>query len=247
MHLLISVGDPLEATDAVAGGADIIDIKNPDEGPLGAHAPAVMRAIRDVVPASVPVSATIGDLPDRPGTAALAAFGAAALGMRFVKVGLAASPRVDCASAFLRRVVEAVSIVASPPTVVAVGFGDGPKYGTIGADEIVEAASRGGVGVCMLDTIDKTAGRSLLDVLPAQRLAAFVERAHRAGMRAALAGSLAAADLELVARLGADIVGIRGAACDGGRRNGRIRRERVRELKRLLMPSSPVSPVGPHR
>ena len=40
MRLLVSVVDAAEARLAVAGGVDIVDVKNPAEGSLGAPAPA---------------------------------------------------------------------------------------------------------------------------------------------------------------------------------------------------------------
>ena len=39
MRLLVSVVDAAEARLAVAGGVDIVDVKNPAEGSLGAPAP----------------------------------------------------------------------------------------------------------------------------------------------------------------------------------------------------------------
>ena len=88
MKLLVSVVDAGEARAAAAAGADIVDVKNPAEGSLGAPSPAVIAAVRAAVPAELPVSAAIGDMPNLPGTAALAALGAARSGATFVKVGL---------------------------------------------------------------------------------------------------------------------------------------------------------------
>src|SRR5215217_9198029 len=88
MRLLVSVTDVASAAVAVAAGADIVDVKNPAEGALGAPSPRVIEGVRAAVPAEVPVSAAIGDMPNLPGTAALAALGAARSGATFVKVGL---------------------------------------------------------------------------------------------------------------------------------------------------------------
>ena len=88
MKLLVSVIDAAEARLAVAGGVDIVDVKNPAEGSLGAPAPGVIAQVRDVLPAELPLSAAIGDLPCLPGTAALAALGAARSGAAYVKLGL---------------------------------------------------------------------------------------------------------------------------------------------------------------
>jgi hypothetical protein len=61
-------------------------------------------------------------------------------------------------------------------------------------------------------------------------LAQWVDKAHDAGLLVALAGQLTADDLSFVREAGADIVGVRGAACEGGR-NGRVTAERVRQLR----------------
>src|SRR4029077_10496484 len=88
MRLLVSVVDAAEARLAVAGGVDVVDVKNPAEGSLGAPSPGVIAAVRREVPPELPVSVALGDLPALPGTAALAAFGAARSGAAYVKVGL---------------------------------------------------------------------------------------------------------------------------------------------------------------
>ena len=104
MKLLVSVVDAAEARAAAAAGADIVDVKNPAEGSLGAPSPAVIAAVRAAVPAELPVSAAIGDMPNLPGTAALAALGAARSGATFVKVGLWGVSTEDEAVALLRAV-----------------------------------------------------------------------------------------------------------------------------------------------
>ncbi len=107
MQLLVSVVDAAEARAAAAAGADIVDVKNPAEGSLGAPSPSVIADIREAVPAAIPVSAAIGDMPNLPGTAALAALGAAHSGASFVKVGLWGTSTQDEAVALLRTVREA--------------------------------------------------------------------------------------------------------------------------------------------
>jgi uncharacterized protein (UPF0264 family) len=245
VRLLVSVVDEEEAREAVAGGADIIDVKNPHEGALGAQPPAVVRAVRDAVPADIPVSVALGDLPEFPGTAALAALGAAMLGVQYVKVGLAASHTVEGATALLRAVARAVRGCTDAVRVVAVGFADGPLHGLLDAAGLVDAAVRAEVVGCMLDTLDKRAASGLLEVLPEDTVRRFVARARTAGLEVGLAGSLRAADLPRLAALGADVVGVRGAACDGGR-TGRVRRGRVADLKRTLAAAaSPARPGSP--
>ena len=65
MRLLVSVRSAAEVGEALAGGADIIDAKEPARGGLGAVEPDVLRAIVDRVPAGVPMSVALGDFTDR--------------------------------------------------------------------------------------------------------------------------------------------------------------------------------------
>ncbi len=75
----------------------------------------------------------------------------------------------------------------------------------------------------MLDTAVKD-GTRLFDHVPPPLCADFVRQAHEAGLLAALAGSVKSGDLAELARMGTDIVGVRGAVCEGGdRTSGRIR------------------------
>ena len=61
MRLLVSVLSGHEAEAALAGGADIIDAKNPAAGPLGAVSIPVLLDIRRVTPAAHLVTAALGD------------------------------------------------------------------------------------------------------------------------------------------------------------------------------------------
>ncbi len=88
MKLLVSPINSEEAIAALKGGADIIDVKNPKEGSLGANFPGVIKEVKETVGNQKPISAALGDFNYKPGTAALAAYGAAAAGADYVKIGL---------------------------------------------------------------------------------------------------------------------------------------------------------------
>jgi uncharacterized protein (UPF0264 family) len=220
VKLLVSVVDAGEAALAAAAGADIVDVKNPAEGSLGAPSPAVIAAIRAAVPARLPVSAALGDLPDLPGTAALAALGAARSGATFVKVGLWGVSTEPAAVALLRAVRAGVADVPGT-VVVAAAYADAQRvaHAPLPPQLLPRAASAAGVEVCLLDTAVKD-GRGLLDWLAPEALGSLVADAHAAGLQVALAGALRAEDLPAVSAAGADIAGVRSAACRDGRRSG---------------------------
>ncbi|HEX6828752.1 MAG TPA: (5-formylfuran-3-yl)methyl phosphate synthase, partial [Burkholderiales bacterium] len=62
-RLLASVADLQEARLAVAGGADIVDFKDPRRGALGALPAATVAECVAALGPAVITSATVGDLP----------------------------------------------------------------------------------------------------------------------------------------------------------------------------------------
>jgi uncharacterized protein (UPF0264 family) len=231
MQLLVSVMDVGEARAAAAAGADIVDVKNPAEGSLGAPAPEVIEGVRAAVPAQLAVSAAIGDMPNLPGTAALAALGAARSGAAFVKVGLWGVSTEAEAIALLDAVRDGVAGV--PGVVVVAGaYADARRVANapLAPELLPRVARAAGVGVCLLDTAVKD-GRGLLDWLSPAELTSLVADAHDAGLQVALAGALRAEDLAVVHATGADIAGVRSAACGDGRRSGPLDTARVRALR----------------
>jgi len=231
MRLLVSVVDAGEARDAATAGADIVDVKNPAEGSLGAPSPAGIEAVRATVPAALPVSAAIGDMPNLPGTAALAALGAARSGAAFVKVGLWGVANEAEAVALLRAVREAIAGVPGAE-VVAGAYADARRVAPapLAPELLPRVARAAGVKVCLLDTAIKD-GRGLLDWLSPDELTSFVDDARAGGLEVALAGALRAEDLPVVHATGADIAGVRSAACGDGRRSGPLEAARVRALR----------------
>ncbi len=228
--MLISPADEIEAAEAVAGGADIIDVKNPKEGALGASFPWVTKRIRQITPANIEVSCAIGDLPNLPCTAALAALGAAATGVDYVKVGLYGVKTKEEAVYLMQNVTKAVKDCNPAVKVVATAYADAKRIGSVDPLFVPDIARDAEADVAMIDTAIKD-GKNLFTYLTTDQLGRFVSTAHVYGLKAALAGSLRKEDLPAVYALGADIMGLRGAACTSGDRvNGRITRENVQAL-----------------
>jgi uncharacterized protein (UPF0264 family) len=234
LKLLISPSDEREAEEAVIGGADIIDVKNPKEGPLGASFPWVIRRIRKETPPHVEVSCTLGDAPNLPGTVALAALGAATLGVNYIKVGLHQLKTKEEAVCIMRNVVRAVRDCDSSIKVVATGYADASRVGSVNPLLVPQIASAAECDLAMLDTAVKD-GKTLFQFLTINQLKSFVAEAHSFGLQVALAGSLRKEDLPILNGVGVDVVGLRGAACTGGDRvYGRITRENVLEIVQAM-------------
>ena len=226
MRLLVSVSNAEEALAAVEGGADVIDAKNPSNGPLGAVEPHVMAAIRRAVDADRLVTAALGDASDEANVERLA-LQLVTNGARLVKLGFAGVADADRVERLLGCAVRACSNVDAECGVVAVAYADDTGDG-IDALRLVAIGAHTGVRAVLVDTADKR-GPGLTALWSSSELATWVSEAHKHGVLAAVAGKLAADDLRMVADAGADIAGVRGAACVGGR-NGRVSVERVRDL-----------------
>lgn len=245
MQLLVSVVHEEEVAPAVAGGADIIDVKNPKEGSLGANFPHVIRRVRELTPLGIPVSAAIGDAPNLPGMIALAAAGAASCGVQYVKVGLLGPREYRDALLLLTEVCRAVREQDPSVRIMATAYADARKIGSFPALDLPVVAAEAGADGCMLDTASKD-GATLLSELSAAELETFVAGCRGLGLVCALAGSLREEDIPRIHGLGPDIIGVRTAACRGDRLNGRVDLDAVRSLKRRIAAAG-SPPSGPFR
>lgn len=223
-----------EATEAIAGGADIIDVKNPQEGALGANFPWVIKRIREITPKHIKVSCAVGEVPNLPGSISLAALGAASLGVDYIKVGLRGLRTPQEVSYLLKNVNKAAKECNPKIKVVAVGYADADRIDSINPLLIPETAFKTQVDVVMIDTAIKD-DKNIFTFLTAKQLEKFVDSAHKLGLEAALAGSLKKQDLLTVYSLGADVAGLRGAACTNNDRvKGQITRNLVHEMAEVI-------------
>lgn len=237
MRLLISVVDAAEAIEAAAAGAHVIDVKDPVTGALGAAMPRSVRAVRDATPPGLPVSAALGDGPFEPGSATRAALSAAECGAAFVKIGLR-DTSVDGALGTVRAVRAGLP---QKVRLIVAGFADFRRAGSPHPFDLPLLAEAGGAQGCLIDTAIKD-GHGLLHWLDDAALRAFVSACRARGLLSALAGSLAPADLPRLVAIGPDIIGVRGAACEGDRVHGRVSRQRVAVLALALRGGTAAPP-----
>ena len=222
MRLLASVVSASEARRALAGGADIVDVKDPTEGALGAPSPRVLSEVVAAVGAAAPVSVALGDDPGLPHTAALAARGAELAGASYIKVGLRGVRDPAGAVGLLRCVADAVS---AETAVIAAAYADGGVLDPPALDPsaLPELVARTGIAGALVDTFVKD-GRGLYGSMTELALADLVARTRAAGGTFAVAGQLAPGQL---GRVEADVVGVRSAVCRGGDRSAELDAELV--------------------
>lgn len=232
-HLLVSVRNSAEAADALAGGTDILDMKEPARGPLGMCDPNVIREIVNLLNRggrSVPASAALGEVADWESveTPALPC------GLTYVKIGLAGLRGVSDWIERWRSVRQRFESRAGGPIGwIAVAYADREAAGSPSLEEIVQAAMAGDCAGVLIDTVGKTQG-SLLDWLSVKTLTETARNVGRAGLTFAVAGRLQPELLQDLVEVGPDIVAIRSSACRGGRRGEQVDSEAVRSFREQL-------------
>lgn len=229
MRLLVSPMNIEEARAALAGGADILDVKNPKEGSLGANFPWAIKAVAEMAGGRVPVSATIGDMDYKPGTASLAALGAVFSGADYVKVGLLGVKSAEQAGDMLENIVRAVKGYDRRRKVVASAYSDYSRVDSIPPMLLPAVAESSGADVVMVDTAIKD-GKSTFEFMSERGLSEFISAGQNLGLEVAIAGTIGFQDLDLLKRIDPDIIGVRGIVC-GGDRKSSIKPELVKKLK----------------
>lgn len=230
MKLLVSPINREEAIIVSNGGADIVDVKNPKEGSLGANFPWVIQDVKEAVNGKHPISVAIGDFDYKPGTASFAALGAAVSGADYIKIGLFNIQTEEQALELLTAVTKAVKDFDPEKKVVAAGYSDYERINSISPMLLPPIAAKAGLDVVMVDTGVKD-GKSTFEFMSEEELKKFIELTHENGLENAIAGSLKFEDLPLLKKIGPDIIGVRGMVC-GGDRSTTIRQELVEKLVR---------------
>ncbi len=229
-----------EALLAANGGADIIDVKNTSEGSLGANFPWIIQeVVRSLQNQPVTFSATLGDLPFKPGTAALAATGAAYAGARYIKAGMYGTKTLEEASDVMIAVARACRNFDPDIRVVTAGYADYGRFGGLHPQTIIKAAVNSNSDVVMVDTAIKD-GATLFDNMDFGDIQNFIDVAHSHNLEVALAGSIKKEHIPTLLELKPDIVGLRGAVCVGNDRNTQIELGRLQSFVSAIRSSTTV-------
>jgi hypothetical protein len=173
----------------------------------------------------------LGVVPSQAGTVAMAAYAAASLNATSVKVGFRTTD-YDTAVDILqqsRRAMEGFNC-----KLVGSVFADNLLYdGGLDPMCMVQLAKDGQCDGWLIDTLTKD-GRNLFDFITEAKLKEMVLKGKEMGMSTALSGHLKISDLDELARVNPDIVGVRGAVCGDGDRGRSVAWESVAEFKRQL-------------
>lgn len=220
--MLASVRDVKEAMLVLDAEVDIVDLKQPSQGALGALDHDQVAHIVDMIKGRRPVSATVGDLPMASEPVANAVKVMAATGVDFIKVGF--FPGGD----WQKITNELSKLTRQDIKIIAVLFAD--TYPEIETIESLDSAGFTGV---MLDTMDKKKG-SLSTVMSINEIESFVKKAKQHQLLCGLAGSLRTSDIPGLIELKPDYLGFRGALCNQQMRTEQLDRNSVLNIKSAM-------------
>jgi len=221
-RMLASVNSLEEALVALQLNVDIIDLKQPESGALGALQPQQVQTIVARLLKKKPVSATVGDLPMQADVIYNAVKEMAETGVDYIKIGF--FPNQDWSEVIARL----ATLTADPLKLIAVLFADQQPD----LSSIEQFANAGFAGI-MLDTMNKTDG-SLTQVMPLSILQNFVQTAKHYQLLSGLAGSLRETDIPKLLVLQADYLGFRGALCEQHQRTAQLDPAAILKIKATI-------------
>lgn len=202
--LLVSVKNQSESLIALNAGVDLIDLKSPQHGALGALALDEIASIVQSIQGRATISATIGDVsPDAEGVEEIV-LATASCGVDFVKIAMLDVTHSNHALQKLTKLSPQVAMIA-------VLFAE-DHY----APDILQQITSAGFVGAMLDTRKKQ-GLTLLDHFDLETLKQWVAEAKSLNLMTGLAGSLSCQMWPILSSFSSDYLGFRGGLCDNAR------------------------------
>ncbi len=221
-QLLVSVRNAKEAQTVSPDVVAILDVKEPDRGPLGAPDPQTLRQISQVAAEDQIMSFAAGELSQwQPsirgsnGNEFDSRFGDLLHEFRYVKVGLAGMAirknwQLDWQTMFGR--------LPAGTSAVAVAYLDYRICNAPPPDDLVAfAATEPNCFTILFDTYDKSS--NLFTHVTQAELASLVNHSKSKGLQTVVAGSVNRSILPQAVSVRPDYIGVRGAVCPGGRAN----------------------------
>lgn len=220
--MLASVTSIDEAGMALDAEVDIIDLKQPARGALGALDIDQVKAIVKSIHGQCPISATIGDMPMQPELVFNAVQAMAETGVDYIKIGF--FPGDD----WQGTLAKLAGLTQQNHALIAVLFADHAiDFGIM--DDLKNAGFTG----VMLDTMNKNNG-SLTQIMAKAELERFVRYAKTKQLLCGLAGSLRMEDIAELVCYEPDYLGFRGALCLQHNRTSLLNKAAVVQVKQAI-------------
>jgi len=220
---LASVQSLAEAEILLPVLPDILDMKNPSQGALGALSVDLVTEIVSMIDGRCLTSATIGDLPMHADLIKPAMINMANSGVDYVKIGLFADENLEQC---ITELADTVKHLSTP--VIAVMFADTPP-----TKDCLDLLTASGFYGVMVDTAIKN-GQHLLDHWDLVKLEQFVSAAQQHNLLCGLAGALRIEDIKSLRPLAADYLGFRSALCQQQQRTTHLQIALATQLQQAI-------------
>ncbi|MGZ8162816.1 MAG: (5-formylfuran-3-yl)methyl phosphate synthase [Methylobacter sp.] len=225
--MLASVNNLKEAALVLSANVDIIDLKQPALGALGALETDSVKKIVTWVDGRCPVSATIGDLPMEPQIIFNAVKAMAETGVDYIKVGFFPG------GAWSETVEKLSTLTQHDIALIAVLFADTQFNKAQEGLALIPSLKNAAFTGVMLDTRDKKNG-SLTQIMAKTDIRQFVSRVKTHQLICGLAGSLRLEDIAGLMTFHPDYLGFRGALCMQHNRTAQLNEASVVQIKQAV-------------
>jgi (5-formylfuran-3-yl)methyl phosphate synthase len=230
-QLLISVKNAQEAMLALAAEVDIIDLKDPNIGALGALDLAVTKEIVDLVTgkklvsatqvSATQVSATIGEQHANVAELIADIQARADIGIDIIKIAIS-----DLFQAY-DFYNEIIKLTKTGIKIVAVFFADEALDLTL-----LPMLKNAGFYGAMLDTQKKH--QHLLAFQTKNQLQQFIKLCEQHQLASGLAGSLQPQHIDLLLEINPTYIGFRGGVCENSQRKSTLNGAKVKDVQNML-------------
>ena len=237
-QLLVSVKNVEETLIALNAGVDIIDLKDPANGALGALHLVISAQIvaktqqynqlkRMNDPDFLPIltSATVGEQHDDLNDLIKSVMQRLAINVDIIKIAvnsLEAIPNWE-----ISFDMQAITAAKAGTKLVAVFFADQEVNLSL-----LETLNNMGFYGAMLDTSSKQ--QDLLTICTMQALQTFTQSCKKNALKSGLAGSLKPQHIECLSEISPFYIGFRGGVCESDARNNALIMHKVVKVKNLL-------------
>ena len=204
-------------------GVDIIDLKEPNHGALGAVPLKEIHHVVDELWEKCVISATIGDLPADVSAIENQVMQLAETGVDYVKVGMFSDRHIEtCLPKLIHCANKGIAIIA-------VFFAD-MEFDT---DYVIQTAKQAHLKGVMLDTARKGSG-NLLSHKNILQLEYFVNRSKQNDLLTGLAGSLKTEDVHVLLKANPDYIGFRTALCISKERTSHLDPKAIKHVRNSI-------------
>lgn len=227
--LLVSVRNLNEAIEAIAGGCDWVDLKEPNHGALGKPDEATLASVSqyfETEKLTLPLSTALGEFAEFIDQTDLHL----PASIRFGKFGLSQLASNPNWKNQLCRFYEENPKIKP----VAVYYADCERAASPTIDEVMEFAIRSDALYFLIDTFvkDETTLIDWINEAELQRVSDFCKQEN---IQLALAGRIQEKNLSTLGDIPFDIVAVRSAVCENGDRNKAITRNSVSKFRESIL------------